>query len=459
MIKRHISMLSIVVLLLATLCACASGDQTSVVDTYLSLAEDYVQQDNYDAAIDILQKGFAETKDERIAVRLAELSSSNIDTPSTTEATSSTEASSAAEATSVTEDSSPTSKSTSLKSYIGTWASEDIGWEYGGMIMDVECTDKTITVILSYTQGAPMSRIAEIIIEEELSNIRDGILVAELLEDSWGNKATIQIQFIEPDIIRCYIVDVVHEETAMWGFYEGTYELYKNDTAHENMNYTMDDYFQIHSEEKPTEPPVYDTSKASGILAQAGLTEQEFRNICTYIGSRYHENNTYVYAMGREYYNQHPEEAKRIDDYTLYWYDYEINGSASEYYTIEREEAFKTSSNLEEFLNHTIYGPKGASILGKQSENILKGMQEYPADYVNQPFLLKDFRTTYVNNYTYTDDCYILYNANISVIDYRDDVSYPNILQGMHYDMYVVFLGTNGSDNLVFALISVEKCP
>lgn len=284
--KRCISLLLTITLLLFAMCACVAGDQTSVVDTYLSLAEDYVQKNNYDAAIEILQKGFVETKDERIAFRLAELTSANMGEPSVSDP-SSAAVSPTMETSPATEETSMNDPGTSLDSYIGTWASEDIGWEYGGMILDVECDDRKIKIVLSYTQGAPMSRITEITVEEDKSNIRDGVLVAESVEDSWGNEITGQIYFSEPNRIQCCIVDVVEDETAMWGFYEGTYELYRNDTAHQSMEYSEDEY----SLEGQPADDSYDAPQEEQVATEnATVTIEELKSNCLMLAwDKYHD--------------------------------------------------------------------------------------------------------------------------------------------------------------------------
>ena len=55
--------------------------------------------------------------------------------------------------------------------YNGSWAESGAGWEQGGMLMDVECNEETITLKLSYLQGEPMSRIAEFEVQESLSQV------------------------------------------------------------------------------------------------------------------------------------------------------------------------------------------------------------------------------------------------------------------------------------------------
>ena len=289
-------------------------------------------------------------------------------------------------------------------SYAGTWAEEGIGWEYGGMIMDVECTDETIKVTLSYTQRAPTSRIAEITIEEKISNIKDGVLVAELVEDGWGNKSTVQINLFIPDLIQCRVVEVVPDQLASWGFYEGLFELYRNDSAHESMFYVIGDYYELYPEEAPdywTEAELtYDSSKASGILATLGMSEQEFRESCQ----------------------------------PLFW------GSSNKIICT-------------------------------------KDLREYPANYIGQHFYfsyssqdksgnyksekLEIFAKEVSDGYT-AYEIYSLYEGKdyIIIFDLRDDVYSPTISMGDYICPYLIFLGieTIGNfDCLCFSMISVEK--
>ena len=76
--KRCISLLLTITLLLFAMCACVAGDQTSVVDTYLSLAEDYVQKNNYDAAlasaegsVKVAEKALVDAQKEADALKAA----------------------------------------------------------------------------------------------------------------------------------------------------------------------------------------------------------------------------------------------------------------------------------------------------------------------------------------------------------------------------------------------------
>lgn len=385
--KKYISLLLTITILLTCFCSCSKSNDTSSADTYLSMAQDFIDKNNHIAAMDILQKGFSETKDERIAVMIAELSTSNSESNPTDTAANIT-----VDATVDT-----TAEIPSLKSCSGTWAEENIGWEYGGMIMDVECTDTAITIVLSYTQSAPMSRIAEITIEDELSNIKDGILAAELVEDGWGNKTTVQINLLEPDMIQCHIVEVVPGETALWGFYEGLYELYKNDTAHENMSYIMDEYYERYPEETTS---AYDISKASGILKELGMSEQEFRLNCQPLKYGATEDRILGTRSLREY---------------------PVNYVGQLFYLAYFDIANRTCPNDEKVSD------KDTSL---------------------------DGYTTY---YIYPDT---QWKDTIVIFDCRDDVYSPTISRGDYIEPYMIFTGVqtiNGTDYLCFNLISVDK--
>lgn len=55
---------------LTLLCSCGKKTDTTIADSYLSIAQEFLDNDNVDAAIDVLNKGFSETKDPRLSEKL-----------------------------------------------------------------------------------------------------------------------------------------------------------------------------------------------------------------------------------------------------------------------------------------------------------------------------------------------------------------------------------------------------
>lgn len=448
--------LAIVLALLILCVGCSNNNvdntqatvDTSQADTYIEMAQDFIDKGDYDAAVDVLQRGYSATNDERIAVMLAEVLSNTGEDSDSSQPPSVNE-DNTTDDSSKPEDESNTAAAISLTDYEGIWANESICWEEGGIYVDIYSLEGEMVSGLWYyievtsVQAAPGCRIASISTEYDTDEIQGDTLSIEF-EDDWGNCGTVILQFIEDDSIVCKVTDFDGDSYASWGLYEGEWVLFRNDDVYDLL------------QEDVTEP-TYDTSKASGILAQAGLTEQGFRNICTYINNEFQNDNDYVYAAGRQYYAEHPDENILLDHYTEDWVSYQELGTQSPNCDQYNEDDLRNSNSLDDYLNRKIYGPKGASILGKRSDEYFEAMQEYPANYINQPFLLKDFRVESIYDYTYSLNNYILYDTTVKIVDYRDDVNYPNILNKTYYDMYVIFLGTQGSDTFVFALISAEK--
>lgn len=187
---------------------------------------------------------------------------------------------------------SDTSSSVTYDQYAGTWAQEEIGWLYGGVILDISVNADVMNVAYLEVTAAPISDEAEIDISVSLADIQDNRIEADFDNDGWGNAGTLRITF-DNDQVLCKISDVhyIGEDGApIWGATETTSVLVRMDSAHELLGYSLDDYYEMFPDENPdnwegngtaTMEPGYDTSKASGILANLGLTEEEFRESCT----------------------------------------------------------------------------------------------------------------------------------------------------------------------------------
>lgn len=240
--RKATSLLLAILFLICTLTACGSNDQAAAADTYLSMAEDFIEQGNNEAAINILQKGFQETKDERIAVKMAELSANQPASTTTTDPT-------------IDESIDTTASSAEvdvLSAYVGTWADdEDFGWEYGGYMLDIlDASNGKFELTYSCIQGAPASRIAEFTCLVSNSDVINNELTVNFENDGWDNTGTATFTFSEKGI-NCLISDVrcLSDVCPIWGVYDGEFFLIRQDDAHEKLVYDLDEYYENYYEE------------------------------------------------------------------------------------------------------------------------------------------------------------------------------------------------------------------
>lgn len=287
--------------------------------------------------------------------------------------------------------------------YTGVWAQEEIGWLYGGTILDISTEADTMQIAYFETMGAPMSREAEIDVSVPLSDIQDDRLETDFENDGWGNAGTIRITFADDEIL-CKISDVHYvgeDGAATWGVTETTSVLVRMDNAHELMEYDLEEYYEMFPEENPDNwaedapaavQPSYDTSKASGILANFGLTEEEFRAACVplqYVGMTFQDIPIYSY----------------------------------------------------------------------ESEQ-LAAMKNYPGQYANGGYRFPHFE---VESKNITSDGYPFYynDSGIYLYDFRDDIYSPTISPGNTIDAYTLFYGVQttvaGKDVLSFLILSCDK--
>lgn len=417
--KKRILVMFMAVVMLFVISACSN----SATESYKTMAQNFIDEGDIESARKTLEDGIAETNSKDLQTMLDGLS--GVD----------------------------------FSDYDGLWAVEDLSYENGGMILNIstyeattmlsfECAEESV----GYSDGPLDYNI--------LKNEVDGSTVTiKKAMDIYENLVDMTINF-DNDTITCKITNI--EDGGNSSFLkEGTYKLVKNEDAYtvlsevpwsDSMGVKADGF---------TEAPAYDTSKASGILAQAGLTEAEFKAMSMPVMSQYYHSNEIAYARGRQYYAEHPDENTMLDYYTKNWNDYKTNAKQLHSYSDSMQWDLKNSQTLDDFLNFRIYGPKGAHVIWKESEAVFERMFEYPQEYVGKPFLLKNFEVDAIENYKYTLHDYITYNATIIVTDRRNDVMNPTVLKG-NYDMYVVFDGNgttySGDPVLYFSVLFLNKC-
>ena len=154
--------------------------------------------------------------------------------------------------TNSTTDNQPAGSNHNIGSYIGTWAEEDIGWEFGGLILDITDTSEgSVDFALCYTQGAPASRIAEVFQTVPLDDIKGTKLMFSFEDDGWGQTGTVTLEFEQNEIL-CTISNVEYpgKDYPNWGFCDDYYILAKNETAHESMEYNEDEYYELYPEDQ-----------------------------------------------------------------------------------------------------------------------------------------------------------------------------------------------------------------
>ena len=186
------------------------------------------------------------------------------------------------------------------KNYAGFWTTDD----ESGISLEVEVTDEKMKISLKSESGAPSYRVAEAIQSFKLSYIENSVVETDYTDDGWGNSGTIKLTF-KKDSIVCEIKDVSSETASLWGINEGKYTLVKKEkpaTEEEDYDYPEEEFWDDEDlESQATEPsgeylatpepePVYDLSKASGILASLGMTEQEFRDSCMPLNPSVYKN-------------------------------------------------------------------------------------------------------------------------------------------------------------------------
>lgn len=382
----------------------------------------------------------------------------------------------------------------SFADYAGLWSESDLSWEYGGMTLEISVEEEKMIVDFRCTQGAPDSTVAKLVKTVELSEFKDKAITIDYEDDGWGNSGTIEITFMQESILADF-KNVVWGYGS-WGFSEATYKLERNDNAYKLLEYDMEDYYEKYPEFDPsyedvpsngdvytdvpmyTFPPqnttnsAYDLSKASGILASMGMTEEEFKESCTPLrGNQYsnaytvkslslHPIDLYDYNRGKQFYDENPDELalakqkwKEICDEYPIWQDppaygystlgrdwYEVGDPSVHYY-----EKYK---DWETYAKEQVYAVKGYEMLYEDAKKLFDKMREYPNKYIGQGLLLLDANSFYESLYG---------GVSISVNDVRDDTSNPNILFSEYdYLLYVVFTGSNGS-TLNFDLIAIEK--
>lgn len=280
-------------------------------------------------------------------------------------------------------------KSFDITEYLDTgWATTDISPQYYElylatyMLEGYDGMDTFVDLTFRYYQNAGDYNVAEVFSTFDSAEFTSNAFTFDFFDDGWGHSGKITLTF-NKDSIDVSISNLQGGFGGKWGLAEDRVTLYKNPDV-------TNDPISGGSEE------FYDTSKASGILASIGMTEQEFKDSCQRLFSE-------SVQIGSP------------DGTELYYVD------------------------LVEYPN-TYIGQHFVidNLAGYDFSCVYKGISD--------------------DGYPYYEDTTTSVNAVI--YDFRDDVYSPNITKGNKITPYVTFQGVrtiNGNEWLVFWMISCDK--
>ena len=358
---------------------------SSAAGTYLDMAQDFINKGDYESAINVLQKGYDTTGDEALNKAMQEAIAAQVGVAGVSEG--------------------PTGDF-DYHDYLGLWANPDISNEGGYVLYYAEdisgATSIQITHYFSSSTG-----ISAMMWHEMESTDFDGNKASFAYEDDWGSTGNITLHFDSSKII----CDIVGDSD--WGENGGlvggslrNYELISmpdvydiiDTSAYEWSDWDYSDY---------SDGAVYDNSKASGILASLGMTEQEFRDTCEPLdGTKFPKKGG-------------------LCVFTSDVLDYPSNYIGHRYVP-----AYTGLDKSEYCIDHLKISGKAVSA---------------------------DGYTIYMTSSSYVSDGA---QYHYLIFDYRDDIYSPTLSEGNLITPYMIFEGIqtiNGTDWMKFDLICCDK--
>ena len=443
--KKVCALLMVLTVLLTTGCGThgeTKDDTSSAADIYIEKAQKYVDEKDYAAAIDILQLGMETVEDEALEEMLGEVIELQIADTTEDKATTGTEKDAETDTNYNTDTEQQVFDISKYVSTVTYWATKGMDWVYGGYALGIyisETSPDNAYFEFSYLQGAPSSRNAVASAEIPLSEITSNEVTFSFENDGWGHSGKVQLIFSD-DTISFTVIDVAYTDPScpeMWGFYDTNGTLVSNPTIYDDLYYTEEEYNAIFGEPEQTpQEPVYDTSKASGILASLGMTEQEFKDSCIPLDTGSINSKTTAYYIDcdellrypNNYVGQHFVICNNYHDYLPCQYCKGIDDSCA--YSSDFPPQRYDENGV-----HWVYQSDLAMLVPESFLFYNKGVSSdgYPlySLYVRKPY------------------CYIF--------DMRDDIYSPNIATDASVTPYLIFLGlTPDGTDLRFAMITCD---
>ena len=221
--------------MLLSFTACSKNNKTTELnETYKSKAEEFITSGDIDSAIKVLEEGISVTNNDELKKMLDDLRNENINTSSVDD--------SASEAN---ESISDNQEPMSYDDYTGIWATEDISYDNGGLILDISIKNSEMIFSCSLTSSAPSLRVAEFENKISISQIKNNMVTIDFKDDGWDSYGTFELTF-NNDYLLADFKNVVNDPASYWGFNNRTYKLIKNEQAHTTFStkpFNIDDYF------------------------------------------------------------------------------------------------------------------------------------------------------------------------------------------------------------------------
>ena len=354
----------------------------------------------------------------------------------------------------------------SFEEYVGTWSKSDMKAGEGNLVLNISVIDKEMEVECTATSYEQYPKIAGFTKLIDLSQIKNNSVEIAYDDDNWGNSGILELTFGNEAIFACF-KNVVLDEYALWGCYEGNYKLVQNGELQDFEVQDDEDYLEgnpqdgeDYPEGNPTSQDIsYDTSKSSGVLASMNLTVDQFKEQCVplLIGisdSKYHFLTAYKTQADKWDYKY------GVDHFS------EFNFALNEEFSNAKKAWDNNTGNVQkyykdynEYLEIYIYPKMGERYIKENHMQVAKDMCIYPDNYVGKPYVFRDFApVNYSGDVIHKTLHY--YNNTMNFYDMRDNTTSPNISKSENYNLYTIFLGTsrqsNGSLALDFGIIALD---
>lgn len=217
MLLKRISAAILILVLMLLLCCCSNDGQTekTIAEVYQETAQKFIDNGDYDSAIQALEEGISVTDSEVLKEMLAVERAKNADTEDPTEIE-------------LSQDNKEDTIDYTM--YQGLWVENGTEWNYGGLIVSIEVVDNAVKFECNMVASAPANIIASFTETVDIEHISDGQTEISFDNDGYGHRGKMAISF-DTDSIKCTFSNIENIDGEIWELYEKDYLLLRNDNA------------------------------------------------------------------------------------------------------------------------------------------------------------------------------------------------------------------------------------